>query len=329
VEVWGVGSTSSNAAVADMQGVFTDGQHIFAVAGLGGTSACAQNPANGGAECYHLAISRTLNPLAQGIFGGGDQLPVANLISNPQSYTRLFFAPDCSWNLQGIYFTDSTSSDPNVISPGLWSYPIPGDATFFQPAAVAGGAARVAVTFDQLAELDPSCSAATVWSSACAAAASRACRYSYGFTAGFGPVQYVAPGATIICVGATEATATSETFATLQTYQSGCSSSSSTSVQCSAATDDACVAAGSVSGLPIEELSQTEAVFACLSSPAAVFTIDWSELTADYSGCSSSTAGTPGVCMPAADIDCQSRGYVSGFGVQQISATQAQITCLQ
>jgi hypothetical protein len=74
-----------------MQGVFTDGQHIFADAT--------------GAGCYRLAISRTLNPLGEGgVFGGGDRLGEQYLLSNPVSYPRLYTRPDGSRNIMLEFF---------------------------------------------------------------------------------------------------------------------------------------------------------------------------------------------------------------------------------
>ena len=159
------------------------------------------------------------------------------------------------------------------------------------------------------------------------AAASRACRFSYGYAAGFGPVQYVAPNATIVCVGADAATPQQQSFQALQGYQSSCSATTTTSVQCNAATDDFCHAAGYATGLPIEEFSGTNAAFSCVSAPEAqVVSESWSALSGYYPGCSYSSVGQPGVCMPAADDDCQGRGDKTGFGVQQYNGTQAQIS---
>ncbi|MHB1843502.1 MAG: hypothetical protein ACYCWW_01530 [Deltaproteobacteria bacterium] len=328
VEVWGVGSSSTTDTVADMQGVFTDGQHVFATAGLGGGTTCLTSPASGVPGCYQLAIARTQNPLAQGVFGGGDQLALSELPNNAQNYTRLFVAPDCSRNLMGIFYPPYSGAQ-NTLPSAFLTFPIPSDADFFVPAPAPQGAARLQVTFGQLGQLAPGCSLSTVTSSTCAAAASRACRFSYGYGAGFGPVQYLGQSATIVCVAQSGIVPSGAPFTSLAAYQSSCGQSSTTSVQCDAAVDDFCQAAGDPSGLGIEEYSPSQAGFACLThGEAIVETVAWSSLTGYDGSCSLANIGSPEVCLPAVDDECRALGFVSGFGIQQYSASQAQLVCL-
>ena len=76
-QVWDVDPSDPRSNLsADMQGVFTDGQHVFALAGLGGSAdgrACtAPNVDNDG--CYRLGVSRSFSPLGNDTFTNGERL---------------------------------------------------------------------------------------------------------------------------------------------------------------------------------------------------------------------------------------------------------------
>jgi hypothetical protein len=154
IEVWGLGTSSESNVTADMQGVFTDGQHVFATAGLGGNAggqSCV-NPIVGNTGCYRLGLSSSLSPLGPDIFAGpaavntaGDQLGVARLISNPQSYTRAFTAPDGSLRLMTTLYgatpgTVNPIAGPTNGAPESFTYPVTNDAAFFAPQASPAGA---------------------------------------------------------------------------------------------------------------------------------------------------------------------------------------------
>jgi hypothetical protein len=141
IEVWGLGTSSESNLTADMQGVFTDGQHVFATAGLGGNAGgqTCLTPLVGNAGCYRLAISRSLSPLGPEIFSNGDQLGDDHLISNSQDYTRAFTAPDGSLNLMAILYGASAGA-PDPVTPGYYRYPVSNIATYFEHETAPAGA---------------------------------------------------------------------------------------------------------------------------------------------------------------------------------------------
>jgi hypothetical protein len=133
-EVWGLGADAqTDNAVADIQGVFTDGSTIYVTAGVAGT-ACA-NP-YWPPSCYQLALSKATNPLGTDVFSNGTQLSPTELTSNTHSYTRFFQGGNGAAFLLGGYYTNNPGPRPLPASgPGnaayLWAYPIPSDAPFF------------------------------------------------------------------------------------------------------------------------------------------------------------------------------------------------------
>jgi hypothetical protein len=133
-EVWGLGSTPADDAVADIGGIFTDGTSVYANGSIAGT-ACGMPfwPPT----CYSLAFAKSANPLGNDIFNGGTVLPAVNLPTNMGGELRLFTDPASVHYLWGSYFTNVTgpralafSGSPNLGY--LLGYAIPADTPFFE-----------------------------------------------------------------------------------------------------------------------------------------------------------------------------------------------------
>jgi hypothetical protein len=329
-EVWGLlPDDDESNLTADTQGVYTDGEHVFAIAGLGGNADGKRclNPLIYNAGCYRTVISRSSSALGPEIFTYGDQLPNDEVVSNAMDYLRLVVLPDGTWNLMGIFYGIPADSY-HYINQGLWRFSIP-DWTFFQKNAVPSGVARLSVPMAALEGLSPGCTPGL--SQACETGASRFCRESNDYTAGFGPVQIGSNlDAAVVCLGADVATRESVTFAQLSTELSQCNGPDvAGSIFCHAAVNRYCQENGFESGLPIEEYSATTASFACVKTTASQrFSESWSTLSGEYGGCTLANQSEGFSCLPAADDECGKLGYVSGFGALEISQTDAQILCV-
>jgi hypothetical protein len=161
------------------------------------------------------------------------------------------------------------------------------------------------------------------------AASERACRNSFGYADGFGPVDAANGTALITCVGTDVAARKDVAFETLRTFIGSCSShDDSMSIGCNAAIERYCRSENELSGLAINEYSSTNAAFSCVkASGATVFAhVPWSELA--VGGCSKSTVAWPGICTTAVHRYCRKEGFVSGFGPQELGAADVRLTCL-
>ncbi len=330
--VWSLGSDNLSNVTADLMGdVFTDGQHVFGVAALGGLNCKYPDSTGTVTGCYRMAISRSLSPLATGMLGGGELLPAQYLPSAGIQYTRLTIFPDGKRYLMGGFGQGWTGGEHPLGTSGTLAIPLPDDASYFKVAPPTSGVREISVTFDQLHNLDGDCTSATIHSSGCVAASARACRESFGYAAGYGPVEASNGNAVIVCMASDLAKAANVPFATLDNYIAACTSpAAALSVSCDAAVSRYCTHEGHVTGSPIMEHSATEASLACLDAPGAhAETVPWAKLTAEVAGCTfASGAHTPESCMTAARRYCRHAGYVSGFGVQEVNATAGQVTCL-
>jgi hypothetical protein len=133
IEVWGLGSSTADDAVADLQGVFTNGTDIFVTAGVAGTG-CAQPfwPPT----CYAFTVSKTTNPFATDTFSNGTQLSASELPSNTHSYSRFIQDPNGRGYILGGYYTNAPGARPLPISGGpnaayVTAYPIPSRSSYF------------------------------------------------------------------------------------------------------------------------------------------------------------------------------------------------------
>jgi hypothetical protein len=132
-EVWGLGATPSDNAVADIGGIFTDGISVFANGSIAG-SACSDPfwPPS----CYSIAFAKSANPLGDRIFNTGTVLPASDLTTTMGGELRLFTDPGATNYLWGSYFTNVTGARPmpltGVPNAGyLLGYAIPAGAPFF------------------------------------------------------------------------------------------------------------------------------------------------------------------------------------------------------
>ena len=134
LEVWGLGSTSADDTVADLQGVFTDGTDIFVTAGVAGTG-CSQPfwPPT----CYAFTVSKTTNPFATDTFSSGTLLSASELPSNTHSYSRYIQDPVGRGYILGGYYTNAPGARPLPLSGGanaayVTAFPIPSQSSYFQ-----------------------------------------------------------------------------------------------------------------------------------------------------------------------------------------------------
>jgi hypothetical protein len=242
-------------------------------------------------------------------------------------YTRLTIFPDGKRYLMGGFGRGWRGGENPLGTSGLLAIPIPDDASYFQPAPARSGVQEISVTFDQLHNLVTDCTSGASHSSACVSASARACRESFGYAAGYGPVEASNGNAVIVCMAGDLAKATNVPFTTLDNYIAACNAPADTlSVSCAAAVNRYCRHVGHETGSPIMEHSSTEAGTSCLDAPGAhSVSVPWAKLTGEVATCG---VNTPEGCMTAARRYCRHAGYVSGFGVQEVSKTAAQVTCL-
>ncbi len=328
IEVWGLGSDNQSNKTADLQGLFADGDYLYAIAALGGEGCLEPNGSKPG--CYRMAISRTREPLVPGGFGGGYRLPPEYLPSNAHNYTRLAIKPDGSRNLLGAFYAAYPGA-PNVVPGNILLFPIPKDAAYFSPPAAAPESSEVmAVSLDALHDLHGGCSAGTLFSSGCSSAIARYCQRSFGYVSGYGPVEAVGNTAHVVCMGSKVAVARDAPFEALDPTRSACTWTSSDGVPCDAAVNRSCGAQGYVGGTSISEYSATSAAYACVNTCAAdALKIPWAEVTASFADCSRTLTSASTRCLPAANRLCKARGYTSGFGVQDVGNDVAQVRCVR
>jgi len=134
VEVWGLGTATSDNATADIGGIFTDGVSVFANGSIAGT-ACGTPfwPPT----CYSLAFAKSANPLGNDIFNSGTVLPVAYLPTNAGGEIRLFTDSSGKNYLWGSYFTNTPGTRPlpltGAANAGYWvGFPVPSGTPFFE-----------------------------------------------------------------------------------------------------------------------------------------------------------------------------------------------------
>ncbi len=133
VEVWGLGSATSDDVVADIGGIFTDGTSVYANGSIAGT-ACSMPfwPPT----CYDLAFAKSANPLGNDIFDTGTVLPVTELTTSTGGELRLFQDSNQVDYLWGSYFTNVTGPRPMPLMGSanvgyLLGFPIPAGSPFF------------------------------------------------------------------------------------------------------------------------------------------------------------------------------------------------------
>ncbi|MBK8012111.1 MAG: DUF4214 domain-containing protein [Deltaproteobacteria bacterium] len=153
VEVWGVveGDNRQNS-VADMAQIFSDGERIYAMAGIGGWNKATYpawssrglgdagdrlmclNPWSPVTGCYRLAIAMSTAPLERRGFNStapGRRVPDAVLPANPQSYAGLFTdATGQTW-LMSYFLNQHSAPDPGKIDLGenVWALKLPAPGT--------------------------------------------------------------------------------------------------------------------------------------------------------------------------------------------------------
>jgi hypothetical protein len=135
IEVWGLGSSAADNAVADLQGVFTNGTDVFMTAAVAGTG--CSNPF-WPPTCYSFSLSKAANPFATDTFSKGTLLPATELPSETHSYSRYIQDPSGQGYILGGYYTNAPGPRPLPISGGpngayVTAYPIPSQSSYFQP----------------------------------------------------------------------------------------------------------------------------------------------------------------------------------------------------
>jgi hypothetical protein len=133
-EVWGLGSTTADDAVADIGSIFTDGTSVYAGGSISGT-ACSQP--TWPPTCYSLAFAKSSNPLGNDIFNSGTMLPATTLPTNMGAEIRLFTDPSGINYLWGTYFTNVTGPRALAFTGSanagyLLGYAVPPDTPFFE-----------------------------------------------------------------------------------------------------------------------------------------------------------------------------------------------------
>jgi hypothetical protein len=94
------GDPFSDTAV-DIKSVWTHGDEIIALAGLGG-SGCAAPGSQAG--CFRMAIAKASRPLGEAIFNASRHLHEDLLPTNPQDYTRPIRDPEGGYSFVGTFF---------------------------------------------------------------------------------------------------------------------------------------------------------------------------------------------------------------------------------
>lgn len=123
------------------------------------------------------------------------------------------------------------------------------------------------------------------------------------------------------------ANAQTVSYQTLNQQHSGCGASTSFSDVCTAAANRHCKAQGYMGGYGPVEYGASDGVIVCLAD-AFYTTVTYSDLTAQHSSCTPATAFSLW-CNSAIHRVCGVKGYVSGVGPVEHSASVADVICVQ
>lgn len=118
-------------SVADVFGLYPEGNSIIASAGLGGhgnaTGESCLTPGGTSQGCYRLTIARASDPLARDAFSSVD-IHVIGFPYNPQEYSRVVQSPDGSLFVMGMYMEPpakyAAQYKGHALPRGLMIYPI-------------------------------------------------------------------------------------------------------------------------------------------------------------------------------------------------------------
>lgn len=118
-------------SVADVFGLYPNGNSIIASAGLGGHGKAAGesclSPGGSSQGCYRLTIARASDPLARDAFSGAD-IHTVGFPENPQEYSRVVQSPDGSLFVMGMYMEPpakyAAQYKGHALPRGLMIYPI-------------------------------------------------------------------------------------------------------------------------------------------------------------------------------------------------------------
>jgi hypothetical protein len=131
-EVWSpTANDALSNSIADVFGVYTAGNAIFAVAGLGGSGKApgeeCLTPEGNSFGCFRLAISRASEPLESHAFNGSS-VHAVGFPGNPQEYSRIIEGPDGGLFMMGAYLDPperyAAQYQGHTLRRGLFLYPI-------------------------------------------------------------------------------------------------------------------------------------------------------------------------------------------------------------
>jgi hypothetical protein len=131
-EVWSpTANDALSNSIADVFGVYTDGNAIFAVAGLGGSGKAPDEecltPEGNSFGCFRLAISRASEPLESHAFNVRS-VHAVGFPWNPQEYSRIVEGPDGGLFMMGAYLDPperyAAQYQGHTLRRGLFLYPI-------------------------------------------------------------------------------------------------------------------------------------------------------------------------------------------------------------
>jgi hypothetical protein len=120
------------------------------------------------------------------------------------------------------------------------------------------------------------------------------------------------------------------TFTHLYSHHPGCDGvTDRCGMSCKCAIHRECGSRGCYSsGFGPVEYSGDDAYMTCVAA-ADVVGVSFAELSTHHGGCNGPSASGTGACNAAISRYCASRGYVSGFGPVEQSATDAWVTCVR
>lgn len=198
------------------------------------------------------------------------------------------------------------------------------------PAASVTASAVFNTSYSVLKTFYSQCDGSSAISPSCNAAIHRYC-LSQGFAAGgFGPVEHVGDVAIVVCVPAAQVSTTRTTFTELQATQALCDPSDPTSLSCGSAVSRVCLSQRyDAGGFGPLEFSGDEALISCVSSPRAdIITDSLAHLQSYQPSCDLSTT-TKDYCMSAVHRLCKASGYVSGYGLVELTNGMTEFSCVR